>query len=83
MVTDIGKFVPAHGAGHAAGRLRRLPLFKNTRLVEMSKQRPGLAKDRGELVVELDLRGNMDASTIREILETNQVPGVNRVALGE
>jgi hypothetical protein len=49
----------------------------------MSKQRPGLAKDRGELVVELDLRGNMDASTIREILETNQVPGVNRVALGE
>jgi len=37
----------------------------------------------GKLVVELDLRGNMNASTIHEILEINQVPGVSRVALGE
>jgi uncharacterized membrane protein YhiD involved in acid resistance len=58
-------------------------LFKNTRVVEMSRQRAELGKDSGKLVVELDLRGNMDASTIREILESNNVPGVSRVALGE
>ncbi len=58
-------------------------LFKNTRVVEMSKQRPELGKDSGKLVVELDLRGNMDAATIREILDSNNVPGVSRVALGE
>ena len=58
-------------------------LFKNTRVVEMSKQRAELGKDSGKLVVELDLRGNMDAATIREILESNNVPGVSRVALGE
>lgn len=57
--------------------------FKNTRVVEMSRQRAELGKDSGKLVVELDLRGNMDASTIREILESNNVPGVSRVALGE
>jgi uncharacterized membrane protein YhiD involved in acid resistance len=58
-------------------------LFKNTRVVEMSQLNPTLGKDSGKLVVELDLRGNMDAATIREILATNQVPGVTRVALGE
>jgi uncharacterized membrane protein YhiD involved in acid resistance len=58
-------------------------LFKNTRVVEMSRQRAELGKDSGKLVVELDLRGNMDAATIREILETNNVPGVSRIALGE
>lgn len=58
-------------------------LFKNTRVVEMSRQRAELGKDSGKLVVELDLRGNMDASTIRQILESNNVPGISRVALGE
>jgi uncharacterized membrane protein YhiD involved in acid resistance len=58
-------------------------LFKNTRVVEMSRQRPELGKDSGKLVVELDLRGNMDAATIREILDNNNIPGVSRVALGE
>lgn len=58
-------------------------LFKNTRVVEMSKLRAELGKDSGKLVVELDLRGNMDAATIREILDSNNVPGVSRVALGE
>lgn len=58
-------------------------LFKNTRVVEMSNQRAELGKDSGKLVVELDLRGNMDASTIRDILEANEIPGVSRVALGE
>ncbi|HYJ08345.1 MAG TPA: hypothetical protein VEX18_05035 [Polyangiaceae bacterium] len=53
-------------------------------MVEMSRQRAELGKDSGKLVVEPDLRGNMDASsTIREILESNNVPGVSRVALGE
>jgi hypothetical protein len=51
-------------------------LFKNTRVVEMSSRAAELGKDSGKLVVELDLRGNMDAATIREVLEANQVPGV-------
>jgi uncharacterized membrane protein YhiD involved in acid resistance len=58
-------------------------LFKNTRVVEMSNRVAELGKDSGKLVVELDLRGNMDAATIREVLEANQVPGVYRVALAE
>jgi uncharacterized membrane protein YhiD involved in acid resistance len=58
-------------------------LFRNTRVVELSSQRAELGKDSGKLVLELDLRGNMDAATIREILHTNNVPGVSRVALGE
>jgi len=58
-------------------------LFRNTRVVELSSQRAELGKDSGKLVVELDLQGNMDAATIREILYTNNVPGVSRVALGE
>lgn len=58
-------------------------LFPNTRVVELSSTKAELGKDSGKLVVELDLRGNMDASTIRQILETNGVPGVSRVALAE
>jgi hypothetical protein len=58
-------------------------LVKNTRVVEMSNRVADLGKDSGKLVVELDLRGNMDAATIREVLEANQVPGVYRVALAE
>lgn len=58
-------------------------LFPNTRVVELSSTRAELGKDSGKLVVELDLRGNMDASTIREILQTNGVPGISRVALAE
>lgn len=58
-------------------------LFKNTRGVEMSNRAAELGKDSGKLVVELDLRGNMDAATIREVLEANKVPGVFRVALAE
>lgn len=58
-------------------------LFKNTRVIELSNRVPELGKDSGKLVIEIDLRGNMDAATIREVLEANQVPGVYRVALGE
>jgi uncharacterized membrane protein YhiD involved in acid resistance len=58
-------------------------LFPNTRVIELSSTKAELGKDSGKLVVELDLRGNMDASTIRELLQTNGVPGVSRVALVE
>jgi hypothetical protein len=60
-----------------------IELSNNTRVVEMSNRVTELGKDSGKLVVELDLRGNMDAATIREVLEANQVPGVYRVALAE
>lgn len=58
-------------------------LFKNTRVVGMSRQRAELGKSSGKLGVQRDLRGNIDAGTIREILESNNVPGVSRVALGD
>jgi len=58
-------------------------LFPNTRVVELSSTKAELGKDSGKLVVELDLRGNMDAATIRQILEADGVPGVSRVALTE
>lgn len=56
-------------------------LFPNTRVLDVSSTNPTLGKDSGKLVVELDLRGNMDAATIRDILEANAVPGISRVAL--
>jgi uncharacterized membrane protein YhiD involved in acid resistance len=56
-------------------------LFRNTRVIELSNKQFDLGKDSGKLVVELDLRGNMDAATIRQLLESNHVPGVCRVAL--
>lgn len=58
-------------------------LFPNTRVVELSSTKPELGKDSGKLVIELDLRGNMDAATIREMLESNGVVGISRVALTE
>lgn len=58
-------------------------LFPNTRVVELSGVGANLGKDTGKLVVEVDLRGNMDASTIRQILQANGVGGVSRVALVE
>ncbi len=49
----------------------------------MSNRVAELGKDSGKLVLELDLRGNTDAGTIREVLEAHQVLGVYRVALAE
>jgi hypothetical protein len=58
-------------------------LFPGARVMEISKKELELGKDSGKLVVEMDLRGNMDASTIRELLDKKGVPGVSRVALSE
>jgi uncharacterized membrane protein YhiD involved in acid resistance len=59
------------------------PLFRNVRVLEVSRKQLDLGKDSGKLVVEVDLRGNMDAATIRGMLEAHGVPGINRVALVE
>lgn len=58
-------------------------LFPNTRVVECSSTKVELGKDSGKLVVELDLRGNMDAASIRELLLEKGIPGISRVALSE
>ena len=58
-------------------------LFRNARVIELSNKHIDLAKDSGKLVVELDLQGNMDAATIRQILAANNVPGISRVALSD
>ena len=58
-------------------------LFPNTRVLEVSAVSAALGKESGKLVLELDLRGNMDAASIRQLLEQNGIPGINRVALTE
>ena len=58
-------------------------MFPNTRVIEVSAVNPLLGKESGRLVLELDLRGNMDAATIRRMLEEKGVPGITRVALTE
>jgi uncharacterized membrane protein YhiD involved in acid resistance len=58
-----------------------IELFRNARVVELSNKQIELGKDSGKLVVELDLRGNMDAATIREMLESHGIPGISRVAV--
>jgi uncharacterized membrane protein YhiD involved in acid resistance len=58
-------------------------LFPNTRVVELSSVKAELGKDSGKLVLELDLRGTMDAASIREMLEKGGVQGISRVALVE
>jgi uncharacterized membrane protein YhiD involved in acid resistance len=58
-------------------------MFPNTRVIEVSALDPALGKESGRLVLELDLRGNMDAATIRQMLEQKGVPGITRVALTE
>ncbi len=62
-------------------RGRVLELLPGARIVELADNSPTLGKHCGKLVVELDLRGDMDADKIRGILDNHEVPGIRRVAL--
>lgn len=69
-------------AENAAMVREQLPaLFPSSRLVEVANNAPELGKDSGKLVLELELRPDEDASTVREALERHGVRGVRRVAL--
>lgn len=58
-------------------------LFPNTRVIELGSPKGDAGKDAGKLILELDLRGNMDAASIRQLLDQNGIQGVSRVALQE
>jgi hypothetical protein len=62
-------------------RARILEALPGARVVELANNVPALGKDSGKLVVELDLRRDMDADKIRGLLDRHNVPGIQRVAL--
>jgi hypothetical protein len=58
-------------------------VFPQARLMEMANNAVELGKDNGKLVIEIELRADQDASTIRGLLEQHGVPGIRRVALAD
>ena len=71
--------INAEDAAYVRREIQRI--FPGARIVEAGTNAPELGKDSGKLVVELELRGNMDASTISQTLAEQGVQGVRRVAL--
>lgn len=59
---------------------RVLELFPNSRIVELSNNAVELGKESGRVVIEISLRGNLDAGSFRGHLEKSAVPGIRRVA---
>ncbi len=55
-------------------------IFPGGRVLEISNNTPELGKDSGKVVLELDLKTTLDAASLREILTTENVPGIRRVA---
>jgi hypothetical protein len=56
-------------------------LFPGMRVLEYGKNAAELGKDNGKIVLELALRGDLDAQKLKDYLESNGVPGIRRVAL--
>jgi hypothetical protein len=71
--------INAENAALVQQRMREV--FPNARLMELSNNAPELGKDSGKLMLEIELRADQDASTLRGILEQHGVPGIRRVAL--
>jgi uncharacterized membrane protein YhiD involved in acid resistance len=59
---------------------RVLELFPHSRIVELSNNAVELGKESGRVVIEINLRGDLDAGTFRGQLEKSEVPGIRRVA---
>jgi Domain of unknown function (DUF4956) len=62
---------------------RLYEVFPGARLVELASNAPELGKDSGKLVIELMLRPDEDASSIRQTLDQKGVTGIRRVALSQ
>jgi len=56
-------------------------IYPGVRIVEAATNAPELGKDSGKLVIQLELRAGMDASTVSDTLAKHGVQGVRRVAL--
>ena len=71
--------IQTDNASTLAGRMREV--FPKARLIELANNAPELGKDAGKLVIQLELRADEDAATIRGSLERLALPGIRRVAL--
>jgi hypothetical protein len=71
--------IQAEDAGLVSGRIQGV--FPGARVMELAGNAPELGKDNGKLVIELDLRPDEDASTLRAALDKHGVPGIRRLAL--
>jgi uncharacterized membrane protein YhiD involved in acid resistance len=71
--------IQADDATLVAGRMREV--FPGARLMELASNAPELGKDSGKLVIELQLRPEEDASSMRKKLDQHGVPGIRRIAL--
>ncbi len=56
-------------------------VFPDARFVELGTNASELGKDNGKLVIELNLKPDEDASTLRNQLEKHGVSGIRRLAL--
>ncbi len=71
-------------AEDAAGVQRRVrDVFPEARMVEVGSNAPELGKDNGKLVIELMLRPDQDAESIRQAFDQKGVTGIRRVALSD
>jgi hypothetical protein len=56
-------------------------IFPSAKLIELANNAPELGKDAGKLVIQLELRADEDAASIRGSLDRLALPGIRRVAL--
>src|SRR5262249_25336994 len=71
--------IQAEDAALVARQLREV--FPEARLAELAPNAPELGKDSGKLVIELLLRPDEDATSIRQSLDQRGVTGIRRIAL--
>jgi hypothetical protein len=56
-------------------------LYPQVRLIELATNAPELGKDSGKLVIELELRPDEDAVSLRQAFDQHGVTGIRRIAL--
>jgi uncharacterized membrane protein YhiD involved in acid resistance len=71
--------IQSEDASMLTARVREV--FPQARLVEVAGNAPELGKDSGKLVIELALRADEDAGSIRSSFDRHAVPGIRRIAL--
>ena len=67
----------------AAVQRRVREVFPEARMCEVGSNAPELGKDNGKLVIELMLRPDQDAESIRQAFDQKGVTGIRRVALSD
>jgi uncharacterized membrane protein YhiD involved in acid resistance len=73
--------IQAEDASSLQRRVR--DVFPDARLVEIASNAPELGKDSGKVVIELLLRPDEDAGSLREAFDEKGVTGIRRIALSD